>query len=367
LQTRPAKCQSSAADQYFQQGNAAFKSGHYDEAIANYTKVIQINPKDAAGYSNRGVAYAIKHLYDKAFADLNKALELDPTDDSTLVNRGTAYRGTGQYDKAIADFEEALFFNSENAAARHNLDDVRKLKAEGGSKATGQSQSEQPKGGDVWEQIIKDAIHYTSRNTKSGGANSEQATQQLYPYQPGKEFWCDAVLKTPFNNENLPLGYSQPQISSTEMTAEELASGMLCKISVALHGPDAFNAIRFRFFRDNAAAERGLKSLAKMVPSITVIDDKVSYKNSHGDNIPCMVYTTGNQPVTFVTCAEVGGGRSNVVSGVSSQPRSGNSYNRDAVGKAGRLLDAGMKHWGSIMFDNIEQIAKDVFGPDEKK
>jgi len=104
-----------------------------------------------------------------------------------------------------------------------------------------------------------------------------------------------------------------------------------------------------------------------MVPSIAVIDDKVSYKNSHGDNIPCMVYTTGNQPLTFVTCAEVGGGRSNVVSGASSQPRSGNSYDRDAVGKAGRLLDAGMKHWGSIMFDNIEQIGKDVFGPDEKK
>jgi hypothetical protein len=247
------------------------------------------------------------------------------------------------------------------------LDDVRKLKAESGNKAIEQSQSEQPKGGDVWDQIIKDAIDHTSKNTKSGGANSEQATQQLYTYQPGKEFWCDAVLKTPFNNENLPVGYSQPQISSTEMTAEELASGMLCKISVALHGPDAFNAIRFRFFRDNAAAERGLKSLAKMVPSITVIDDKVSYKNSHGDNIPCVVYTTGNQPLTFVTCAERGGGRSNVISGVSSQPRSGNSYNRDAVGKAGRLLDAGMKHWGSIMFDNIEQIGKDVFGPDEKK
>jgi hypothetical protein len=170
-----------------------------------------------------------------------------------------------------------------------------------------------------------------------------------------ENFWCNALLKSSVDEKDLPQGYSHPQITSLEMTPDETASGMLCKISIVLQGPDKFDAIRFRFYRDFAAAERGLKTLAQMVPGLTVINEKLFY----GSDTPCMSYTTGSQPLTFVTCAQVADAYSVVISGVSSQARNGNSVTTDTISKAGRLFDAGKKHWVTIMADNIEQIAKE--------
>jgi hypothetical protein len=144
------------------------------------------------------------------------------------------------------------------------------------------------------------------------------------------------------------------------MTPAETASGMLCKISIVLQGPDRFNAIRFRLYRDFATAERGLKTLAQMVPGLTVINEKLFY----GADTPCTSYTAGSQPLTFVTCAEVADDYSVVISGVSSQASNGNSVTSDTIIKAGRLFNAGKKHWASIEADNIEQIAKEF---DEKR
>ena len=181
----------------------------------------------------------------------------------------------------------------------------------------------------------------------------EQAKPQQIRAQ--ENFWCNALLKSAVDEKDLPQGYSRPQITSLEMTRDETAGGMLCKISVALQGPDRFNAIRFRFYRDFAAAERGLKTLAQMVPGLTVIDEKLFY----GADTPCTSYTAGGQPLTFVTCAEVADAYPVVISGVSSQARNGNSVTSDTIIKAGRLFNAGKKHWVSIMADNIEQIAKE--------
>ena len=76
------------ADYWFNEGGKAFEVGNYDKAIEYYTKVIEINPKDAKAYYNRGVAYAEKGLQDKAIKDYNK----------------------GEYGKAIKDFIKALYY-----------------------------------------------------------------------------------------------------------------------------------------------------------------------------------------------------------------------------------------------------------------
>jgi hypothetical protein len=213
--------------------------------------------------------------------------------------------------------------------------------------------------------IINEKNHSTETavivETEGGTAVIEKQTkpQQITAQE---NFWCNALLKSPVDEKDLPQGYSHPQITSLEMTPAETASGMLCKISIVLQGPDRFNAIRFRFYRDFAAAERGLKTLAQMVPGLTVINDKLLW----GADTPCMSYTTGSQPLTFVTCAEVADAYSVVISGVSSQDRNGNSVTADTIIKAGRLFAAGKKHWVSIMADNIEQIAKE-FDEEGKK
>ncbi len=44
-------------DAYLNRGNAYHVKGQYDQAIAEYTKVIEIKPMEAMAYYNRGISY----------------------------------------------------------------------------------------------------------------------------------------------------------------------------------------------------------------------------------------------------------------------------------------------------------------------
>ena len=47
--------------------------GQYDQAISDYTRTIEINPRNAMAYNNRGLSYAQKGQYDRAWEDVRKA------------------------------------------------------------------------------------------------------------------------------------------------------------------------------------------------------------------------------------------------------------------------------------------------------
>jgi tetratricopeptide (TPR) repeat protein len=52
----------------------------YEEAIADYTKLVDKSPKDAEALRNRGYAYALSGDHTKAEADYEKVLKLKPGD-----------------------------------------------------------------------------------------------------------------------------------------------------------------------------------------------------------------------------------------------------------------------------------------------
>ena len=66
--------------------------GKTDKAIADYSKAIEIDPKYAEAYCNRGVAYGKIEQWDKAIADFNKAIEIDPNYYQALTNRDVTYQ-----------------------------------------------------------------------------------------------------------------------------------------------------------------------------------------------------------------------------------------------------------------------------------
>ncbi len=68
---------------------------------------VQTELIDAKAYNNRGTAYARKGQYDQAISDFNKALEINPRDAPAYNNRGIAYYHKGQYDKAWKDVHKA--------------------------------------------------------------------------------------------------------------------------------------------------------------------------------------------------------------------------------------------------------------------
>jgi tetratricopeptide (TPR) repeat protein len=49
--------------------------------------------------------------YDQAVADFNKIIQLDPKDIEAIVQRGKTYRAMGKYDQALIDFNWAIQFH----------------------------------------------------------------------------------------------------------------------------------------------------------------------------------------------------------------------------------------------------------------
>jgi len=64
---------------YDQRGTAYRHKGDLDQAIADYTRAIELNPNYAAAYNSRGLAHASKGDYTRALADVTKADELVPS------------------------------------------------------------------------------------------------------------------------------------------------------------------------------------------------------------------------------------------------------------------------------------------------
>jgi tetratricopeptide (TPR) repeat protein len=101
------------AEAYNNRANAYIRKGQYDKVISDCNKAIELNPRLAGAYYNRGLAYHQgKKQYDKAISDYNRAIKRNP--------RLARAQTKGQYDKAISDFTKAIEINPSFAKAYNN-------------------------------------------------------------------------------------------------------------------------------------------------------------------------------------------------------------------------------------------------------
>jgi tetratricopeptide (TPR) repeat protein len=100
--------------------NTYHKLNQYEEAIEDYNKAIELNPKNAEAYNNRGNAHSELNKHEEAIEDFNKAIELDPKYAEAYNNRGNAYYELNKHEEAIEDFNKAIELNPNFAAAYNN-------------------------------------------------------------------------------------------------------------------------------------------------------------------------------------------------------------------------------------------------------
>jgi len=100
-----------------------------DEAIQCYDRTLELDPTDAVAWENIGRALLNLGRYDKAIRCSDRALELDPTDAVAWENIGRALLILNRYEEAIRCYDRALEIDPyDNDAwyykgcALHNLD-----------------------------------------------------------------------------------------------------------------------------------------------------------------------------------------------------------------------------------------------------
>jgi tetratricopeptide (TPR) repeat protein len=93
---------------YFYFGKLYLINGDFDLAIANYSKTIAADPRDAAAYNERSNAKALKNDLNAALIDANVAISIDSTKENFYTDRGYTKVLLKQYTAAIKDFNTSL-------------------------------------------------------------------------------------------------------------------------------------------------------------------------------------------------------------------------------------------------------------------
>ena len=87
------------------------RSRAFDEAIAEYSEAIRLDPTFAEAYRNRGLAEINNNDLDGAVRDFSRAISLNPRYASAFYDRGSVYRRQKNFDGAIEDFSQAVAIN----------------------------------------------------------------------------------------------------------------------------------------------------------------------------------------------------------------------------------------------------------------
>ena len=105
---------------YYHRGLAKLSLGDHEGVIADYDRVIEINPKNAGAYNNRGIAKDRLGNYEDAIADYDQAIEINPQYAIAYNNRGVSNKNSGDLPNAIADYDQAIEINPQYATAYNN-------------------------------------------------------------------------------------------------------------------------------------------------------------------------------------------------------------------------------------------------------
>ena len=102
------KLDPRSADAYINRGNAERDRLALGDAIADYTRAIDLSPSAALAFYNRAWARYLGGDNRLALADVDQAIKLNPGSASAFSTRGLIRERLSDSSGAIADFHKAL-------------------------------------------------------------------------------------------------------------------------------------------------------------------------------------------------------------------------------------------------------------------
>ncbi len=96
------------ASLYQRRGGIFYALGKYEEALADGSRSMELDPDSALYYVNRGMTYLQLKRYEEALAAFNRALELGPNYGWCYYQRGNLFSTLNKYEEALADYNQAI-------------------------------------------------------------------------------------------------------------------------------------------------------------------------------------------------------------------------------------------------------------------
>ena len=108
LLTVSGKVYAKDSNFFYNRGNLKAKRGDHYAAIVDYTKAIDIDPKNDDAFYNRGNSKIEIKDYYGAIADYTKAIDIDPQYSNAFKNRSISKKNIGDITGACLDAKRAL-------------------------------------------------------------------------------------------------------------------------------------------------------------------------------------------------------------------------------------------------------------------
>ena len=88
-----------------------------EEAIADCTETIRLDPGNPGLYLERAEARSRLECYEEAIADYDRAIDLDPDSTAAYLGRCHAKSELGRHEEAIEDYDHAVHLDPDSASA----------------------------------------------------------------------------------------------------------------------------------------------------------------------------------------------------------------------------------------------------------
>ena len=94
--------------------------GQTEQALADYTRLLELAPDYAGAHYQRGLIYYYQGDFEQALEDFNRELERDPDFPDAYFNRAYIYSTQGRIEESLADYTRAIELNPNHALAYNN-------------------------------------------------------------------------------------------------------------------------------------------------------------------------------------------------------------------------------------------------------
>jgi tetratricopeptide (TPR) repeat protein len=104
---------------YYNRGNALYRDGMLEPALADYDRTLQLKPNYGHAYQQRGVIYLDQKQWVNARVEFEKAIVLLPNNIKSYLGRVQALEALGQVNEANKTLQMACALGSHMACERH--------------------------------------------------------------------------------------------------------------------------------------------------------------------------------------------------------------------------------------------------------